>query len=347
MKWYILSSCLILSLLIIFVMNSTEVFFDRSKIPADDEQKGLKDQVVIRFSHVVAENTPKGLAAQKFAELVQKKTHGKVRVEVYPNGILYSDTDELKALQDGKIQMIAPSYSKLTDIVPSLEVLDLPFIFRDDRHVKAIFTGQVGRQLLGMVDQQQIKGMAFWSNGFKQMTSSQTPLIHPSDFKGQSFRVMPGKVITEQFNLLHAKPVVTSFNEVYQSLENHKVDGQENSISNIYSKRIYKLQKYMTISNHGYLGYIVIINQKFWKSLPPEIQDEIQNAMEETTVWILHESTKMNTIQLKEIKDSSPIQIHSLSNDEKKEWMKVFHPLYRDFNDEKSNDLIKKIQNTK
>lgn len=310
----------------------------------DDEQEELKSHITIRFSHVVAENTPKGLAAQKFAELVSEKTKGQVEVEIYQNGILYSDDDEYEALQNGDIQMIAPSFSKLINTVPEWKVLDLPFIFERETQAKAVFTGETSEQLLSMVTDPKVTGLGFWSNGFKQMTSNETALLEPDDFQGQTFRVMPGPIIAEQFRLLKANTIVMSFNEVYQVLETKKIDGQENTLSNIYSNRLYKVQQHLTISNHGYLGYAVMVNEEFWESLPDDIQKKIRQAMIETTKWNMKESVHMNAQQLQEIQKNSPIQIHYLTEQQKQKWLQTFQPLYQKAENEVGNKLIKQIQ---
>lgn len=344
MKGFIITSLITIITVMAFLLFGYGRFGDQKAIPFDDEQKGLKEQIVIRFSHVVAENTPKGLASQKFADLVAKKTDGLVKVEVYPNGILYSDGEEMDALIHGDIQMAAPSFTKMTDIVPQWKVLDLPYIFRDEEHIKSVFTGEVGQDLLNLLDEKNLKGLAFWSNGFKQMTSNKIPLLEPKDFAGQTFRVMAGEVLENQFRLLQATPIVTPFNEVYSSLEKHQVDGQENTISNIYSKRLYKFQKYLTISNHGFLGYAVIVNREFWNRLPPQLQQQVMEAMNETAIWNLYESKRMNEEQLLNIQKSSGLEIFDLSDQQKERWLQQFKPLYQEVGQESGTRLIKRIK---
>lgn len=340
MKWFI-SSSLLTVLLIIAVFSHDPM----PEIEDDDEQQGLNDQIVIKFSHVVAENTPKGLAAEKFAEIIADRTDGKIKVEVFPNEILYSDEKELKALKRGDVQMIAPSYSKMTEVIPEWQVLDLPFIFRDVEHVKNVYTGEVGERLLSKLEKENIKGLALWGNGFKQMTSSNGALIAPEDFSGQRFRIMPSDLIAKQFELLHAIPKAAEFNDVYIALEGNEFDGQENTISNIYSKGFYRLQKDMTVSNHGYLGYSVLMNEEFWNSLEPELQTHIQEAMDETTIWMLHESKEMNDTQFSRMKETSNMKIYELNEKEKEKWRKVFMPLYVTYAAKYGDTWIKDIQN--
>ncbi|MGJ7919164.1 DctP family TRAP transporter solute-binding subunit [Neobacillus sp. LXY-4] len=342
MKTFISISTLTITILIIWISSTT---LQHSKnLVYDDEQEGLKDQIIIRFSHVVAENTPKGLAAQKFADLVQKKTNGKIKVEVYPNGILYPDGEEIDALIRGDIQMVAPTFTKMTEFVPEWKVLDLPFLFQNDEQVENVFTGSIGKELIEKLDEKHMKGMTFWSNGFKQMSSSKGPLITPADFKGQSFRVMPGEMIEKQFWLLHANPVAQPFNSVYHSLEIQELDGQENTISNIYSKGLYKVQDHLTLSNHGYLGYAVIMNSDFWRTLSASEQKQINSALAETSKWIQQESRNMNDAQLEEIKNSSSIQIHTLTKEQQKLWKDAFTPLYKSVEKEIGAEFLYKIQ---
>ncbi len=346
MKYFVITSLLTIIGLVVFILIDTETIFPQKRMTIDEEQQGLENQMTIVFSHVVAENTPKGLAAQKFAELVSNKTNGRVKVEVYPNGILYSDHEELEALKRGDIQMIAPSYTNMTELVPEWKVLDLPFLFRNYDHAKAVFTGETGKELLRFLDNKNMKALAFWSNGFKQMTSSVHPLQEPTDFKNLTFRVMSGDVLKKQFQLLGAKPVTASFTEVYSSLERHLFDGQENTISNIYSKGLYKFQPYLTLSNHGYLGYSVIINNAFWSHIPPDIQLQIIDAMLETTVWNMDESKKMNESQLEEMKRQTDISIYDLPIEAKNRWVEKFQPLYKEVEEQVTNSIVNKIVNT-
>ncbi|MBE1441660.1 DctP family TRAP transporter solute-binding subunit [Paenibacillus sp. OAS669] len=317
-----------------------------SQAPAayDDEQEGFDTQLVIKFSHVVAENTPKGLAAQEFARLVKEKTNDRVKVEVYPNGVLYSEVDEIDALQQGSVQMIAPSFPNLSELLPSWMALDLPFAFPTNEAVQEAFQGEIGSTLFGQLERVNMVGMAFWGNGFKQLTSNIGPIVHPSDLRGQHFRTMRSKLLDAEFRLFDMRTTEMPFNQVYRNLENGTVDGGENSISNIYTKKFYQVQKYLTISNHGYLGYAVLMNRTFWKKLPADIQQQIQEAMEETTEWANQNAILMNQKQLEEIRNESRIQIYTLSLEERKEWMDAWEPIYTQYESYIGTELIKKIR---
>lgn len=321
-------------------------FHDRSsgeEIVYDDDQEGLQDQIVFKFSHVVAENTPKGLAANKFAELVNEKSGGKMKIEVFPNGSLYSDIEEIEALQNGDVQFIAPSTSKLGMLSPEWGVLDLPYAFTDYDAVKKGLHGKIGTQLFDSLKKNQLKGLAYWTNGFKQITTNQGPVKTPDDLKGQDLRIMQSNVIEDQFKLLGAAPHQESFNSTFQLLENNIVDGEENTISNIYSKKFYNVQDYLTISNHGYLGYAVMTDEHFWNAQPPETRRILTEAIQETTEWNETYAEEMNKEQLEEIKKHSSIKIYELSDKEKKDWMKRLDPVYRQYEPIFGRKLIQEL----
>lgn len=343
MKYFVGASMVVMMILISTILIRTSVL-EGKEAAVDDEQIGLQEQIFIRFSHVVAENTPKGRAAQKFAELVAEKTNGRVKVQVFPNGTLYSDDEEIDALVRNDVQMVARSFSKMTELVPEWQMFDIPFLFENYDDVETVFTGDVGNTLLGMLNEDGIKGLSLWSNGFKQMTSNKQPLRKPEDFNGQRFRIMPSMIIEEQFRLLGAEPIVVPFNQVYHALEKNQFEGQENTISNIYSKRLYQLQRYMTISNHGYLGYAVLVNGEFWMKLPKDIRLQVAEAMQETTHWILKESERMNEQQLAEIQENSDIEVYYLTDEERKLWKQHLQPLYEKFRREADPKLVKKVE---
>jgi len=329
--------------LILAIFIAFQSLFSKEDVGKDYEQVGMKDQIIIKFSHVVAENTPKGLAAVHFAKLVDDYTNHRVKVEVFPNQSLYGDQEEIKALLENKVQMIAPSTSTLTDLSPKWLLLDLPYIFPNRDALKEALYGEVGEELLHDLERNHIKGMALWTNHFKQITSN-TPIHTTTDFEGKTFRIMPSKVLKEQFEHFGASTLMLQFNETFTNLEQHKTDSQENTISNIYSKKLYRLQNYLTISNHGFLGYGVLMNQQFWDELPPDIQVQIQRAMQETTEWLWTKSDEMNRQSLLEIERSSSISMYKLSPAEKKQWMNEMTVIYPKFEPIIGAELMNKMK---
>src|SRR5574337_272578 len=242
------------------------------------------DPIVIKFSHVVANDTPKGHAANKFKELAEKYTKGAVKVEVYPNSTLYKDKEELEALQLGSVQMLAPSLSKFGPLgVKEFEVFDLPYIVDNYVELHTVTSGPVGQKLLAKLEARGIKGLAFWDNGFKVL-SANSPIKTPDDLKGKKMRVQSSKVLEEQFREVKALPQVLAFSEVYQALQTGVVDGTENTVSNYYTQKVYEVQKYMTLSDHGYIGYAVIVNKKFWDGLPSNVREPLEKAMKEAKI---------------------------------------------------------------
>lgn len=328
MKYFItisLATVLLIAGFIGYRQNS----FTSDGLPYDDEQVGLQEQIIIHFSHVVAENTPKGLAASRFAELVKEKTKGRVLVQVYPNGILYSDDNELEALKKNEIQMIAPTFSKMTDLLPTWQVLDLPFVFHNEEQVQKLYQNNALKTaLLDELEDEQIKGLDFWHNGFKQIAANDKLIQQVDDFTNLRIRIMPSEMLQQQFTLLRATPVTTSFGNVYTQIEKKGVEAQENTISNLYSKGFHTFEKNITLSNHGILGYAVLMNESFWKKLEPNIQNQIMDALNEMKNWQLMTSHDINQKSLTELKKLPNVTIHTLTKDEKQQWQAQLAPIY-------------------
>ena len=285
--------------------------------------------IVIKFSHVVAANTPKGAAAEKFKELAEKYTDGKVKVEVYPNSTLYKDKEELEALQLGAVQMLAPSNSKFGPIgVREFEVFDLPYILPDLATLRKVTEGPLGAKLLKKLEPKGMTGLAYWDNGFKEMTANKK-LITPDDYKGVKFRVQSSKVLEAQFRALGAIPQVMAFGEVYQALQTGVVDGCENTASNYLTQKFYEVQKDITVSYHAHLQYAVIVNSKFWNGLPPDIRGQLEKAMNEATDYTNSIARKENEDALAEIKKTGKTTLHYPTDAEKKAWQTAMQPTYK------------------
>ena len=299
--------------------------------------------IVIKFSHVVASDTPKGKAADKFKELAEKYTNGKVKVEVYPNSTLYKDKEELEALQLGAVQMLAPSISKFGPIgIKEFEVFDLPYILPDLKALRKVTDGPLGTKLLKLLDAKGMTGLAYWDNGFKQMSANKK-LIDPSDYKGLKFRIQSSKVLEAQFRALGAIPQVMAFSDVYQALQTGVVDGQENTWSNIYTQKMHEVQKYMTVTNHGYIGYAVVVNKKFWDGLPADIRDELSKAMKEATEYGNGASAKDNDEALEAIKKTGKSEIIALTPEQNEAMRKAMMPVYKEVASRVSQPLIEEF----
>ncbi|MCT8138730.1 TRAP transporter substrate-binding protein [Anaerobacillus sp. CMMVII] len=305
---------------------------DSSRIVAvDEELVGLNEKYTLKFSHVVAKNTPKGHAAAYFAELVKEKTDGWVEIQLFPNGVLYDAQEEFEALKKGDVHIIAPAFSEVTIHDRKWTALDLPYLFDNEIMVEQAFEGRIGELLLESFAKKGFMGIAFWDNGFKQLTNNVKPIIYPEDITGLSFRVMPSEALFKTYRILGARAVTYPFNDVYNVLRDGIVDGQENTLSNIYSKGFYQQQRYMTISNHNYLGYVVLVEPEFWSTLPERHQSSIQEAMDEVTMWLRKHAMELNNDMLQRISSTGITEIHEQSEEEKDQWRKVLKPLYDEY----------------
>lgn len=300
------------------------------------------EPIVIKFSHVVAPDTPKGKAADYFQKLVAERTQGKVKVEVYPNSQLYKDKEELEALQMGVVQMLAPSLAKFGPLgVREFEVFDLPYLFDGYNSLHQVTQGSLGKELLKKLESKGILGLGFWDNGFKQMSANK-PLRMPADFKGLKLRIQSSKILDAQMRTLGANPQVMAFSEVYQALQTGVVDGTENPPSNFYTQKMHEVQKYLTLSDHGYLGYAVIVNKKFWEGLPANIRVELEKSMEEATRYANDIAKQENDNALELVKASGKTKVLTLTPEEKAAWRKTLLTVH-ETQDRVPQELIKRI----
>ena len=300
----------------------------------------------IKFSHVVSPNTPKGKAAEYFARRLEKLSEGKIKVKVFPNSSLYNDKAVMMALKLDNVQMAAPSFSKFTSLVPQLQLFDLPFLFKDTKHLHRVLDGEVGTKLKNLVNKKGFVALNYWDNGFKNFSSSLRPLILPKDAKGQKFRIMSSKVLEAQFKVLGANPQVLPFSEVYSALQQGVVDGAENPLSNFYTKKFYEVQSSLTLSSHGYLGYLVVISEKFWKKLPKELKKKVIQAMNEASKKNRELAKELESKYLEGLKvyakNTKKLKIYKLSAKEKAKWRKIMFTIYPQFYDVIGKNLIDK-----
>ena len=288
----------------------------------------LAEPISIKFSHVVAQDTPKGLAAEFFKKRAEELTQGKVKVEVYPNSQLYKDKEEMEALQLGAVQMLAPSLAKFGPLgVKEFEVFDLPFIFNDYDDLHKVTKGPAGKALLDKLAPKGILGRAYCDNGCKSF-SANSPIKTPADLKGKKLRIQNSKVLEEQMRTIKAIPQMLAFSEVYQALQTGVVDGTENPISNFYTQKMHEVQKYMTITDHGYLGYAVIVNKKFWDGLPADIRTQLETALVEATDYANTIAMDMNKKDLESVKASGKTAVTTLTPEERAAFKTAMVPVH-------------------
>ncbi len=285
--------------------------------------------IVIKFSHVVSPDTPKGKGAQRFKELLEERSKGRVKVEVYPNSQLYKDKEELEALQLGSVQMLAPSLAKFGPLgAKEFEVFDLPFLFKDDAAFRNT-TATLGLELFKKLDSKGITGLSYWDNGFHVMSANK-PLHTVADFKGLKMRIQSSKVLDAEMRALGAIPQVMAFSELYQALQSGVVDGTEGTPSNYYTQKIFEVQKHITLSNHGHLAYAVVINKKFYEGLPADIRSVFDSAMRDATLYANAIAATENAMSLDKIKASGKSTVYVPTEAELLEWKKTLMPVHKD-----------------
>lgn len=296
--------------------------------------------VVVKFSHVVAEKTPKGQAALKFKELAEAKLPGKVEVQVFPNSQLFGDGKELEALLLGDVQMIAPSLSKFDRYTKKIQLFDLPFLFDDMDAVDRFQTSEAGQSLLDSIQKRGLQGLAFWHNGMKQLSTNKDQLTRPEHVKGLKFRIQASDVLEAQFKALSANPQKMAFSEVYQALQTGVVDGQENTWSNTYSQKFHEVQKTIAETNHGVIDYMVVTNSKWWNGLPEDIRAGLSEAMAEATVYGNNIAAEFNARDRQLIAEAGKAKIQQLSKEDVAAWRQAMEPVWKKFEGDVGRDLI-------
>ena len=299
--------------------------------------------IVIKFSHVVAIDTPKGKAAEYFKKLAEERTKGRVKVELYPNSSLFKDGEEMEALQLGSVQMLAPSLAKFGPLgVREFEVFDLPYIFDDYNELHKVTQGPVGAALFKKLESKGIVGLAYWDNGFKVMSANK-PIRVPADYKGLKMRIQSSKVLGDEIKALGGIPQVMAFSEVYQSLQTGVVDGTENPPSNFYTQKMQEVQKYLALTDHGYLGYAVIANKKFWDGLPADIRTALDGAMKDATKFANDIAKKENDDSIEAVRKTGKTQILTLTADEKAAMKKALVVVHKENEARVGKDTIAEV----
>ncbi|TVM16892.1 C4-dicarboxylate ABC transporter [Oceanidesulfovibrio indonesiensis] len=295
--------------------------------------------IVVKFSHVVAENTPKGKMANKFRDLVAERMGDKVVVEVYPNSQLFNDDGVLQALLLGDVQLAAPALSKFQKYTDVLQIYDLPFLFKDMEAVECFQQGPQGMKMLQSMSNKGILGLGYLHNGMKQLSSS-SPLRVPEDAAGKKFRIMTSDVLAAQFEAVNAIPLKKPFSEVFTLLQTKAIDGQENTWSNIYSQKFYEVQPYITESNHGLLDYLVVTSVEFWSGLPEDVATELEDTLADALAYGNEESYNLSQQQKQMIIDSGRSEIIELTDEERAKWVEAMKPVWDQFADEIGQENI-------
>jgi C4-dicarboxylate-binding protein DctP len=298
------------------------------------------EPIVIKFAHVVGDDTPKGKGALLFQKLVRERLAGKVDVEVYPNSTLVGDADEMQALLDNKVQMLAPSLSKFIEYSPKLEVFDLPFLFDDEAAVARFQKRETSRELLRSMADRGIYGLAYWNNGLKQLSANQ-PLRNPADAAGLAFRIQPSPVLEAQFAAVDAKAVRLPFSEVSKAMQSGTVQGTEGPWSNMRGQSAGAKQSYVTETNHGVLNYMLVANSEFWTSIPFAVRSELENIVLEVTHTVNAEAASINEREREQLLASGSTTLVTLTPEQRQAWRAKMQPVWKSFEAQIGSDILR------
>ncbi|AGT32404.1 hypothetical protein M493_10715 [Geobacillus genomosp. 3] len=339
--------------LILFIALLSALLFgcsssNSSNSSSDNAKKGGNGypKMTVMFSHVAAENTPKGQAALKFKEVVESKSNGAIQVKVFPSGQLYGDDNEIEALQANNVQIIAPSSAKLSGFEKSFEIFDLPFVFKDSQALYSFEDGEGGKKLLDKLDQYGMIGLGFWPNGFKHITNNKVEIDDPADLKGLKIRTHGGTIINEVYAALGASSAKIAFNETYQALQLGTVDGQENSLVNIQTQRYPEVQKYLTLSGHARSEYILVASKTWWDKLDAKTKELFMEAAKTSAEIGRELEAKLEKEALDQMEKEGKIKIHNLTDGERQKFTDVLQPVFDKWSKEIDPEVLQKAQET-
>jgi C4-dicarboxylate-binding protein DctP len=298
------------------------------------------DPILIKFSHITADSTPKGQGALMFKKLVEERLPDQVEVQVYANSSLYGDGKEMEALLLNEVQMLAPAPSKLEQYTKQLQLFDLMFLFDDVAAAQRFQQSDKGKAMLKSMEDKGITGLAYWLNGMRQFTANK-PLREPADARGLKFRVQPSDLQAAQYTALRAVPRKMAFAEIYQGLQTGVVNAQDNPWSNIYSQKYYEVQQYMTESNHGIGNYLLITNTQFWNGLPAPVRTELEQIIDEVTAEVNRQAEALNEKAKQNVIDTGKSEILVLTDEQRNAWRDAVRPAWKKFEAEIGPDLIK------
>lgn len=334
MKKYVLSLVLPMSLLVLAACGSDETAGGSNEGGAE----GI-EEMTIKLSHVVAENTPKHQGALAFKEYVEAESGGAIEVQIYPNSSLFGDQEEYQNLVANNVQFIIPDLSKLVGNNPAFNVPSLPFLFDDDAEAIAFWDGEKGQEILGSLEGDGVTGLYMWPNGGKHVTNNERVLDSPDDFEGLKFRTQGGQVLEAVYTELGAGSESIPFSELYTALDQGVVDGQENTFSNIESKKLDEVQEYMTVMNHTRVDYGIFTNTEFWNGLDESTKELLEAGLKQATDVAREEAASLNENALELMKDREMVEITELSPEQVEEFRNALQPIYDEFEDKIGSDV--------
>ena len=286
-------------------------------------------EIVIKFSHVTTEATQKGKAAVELMNRVNDEMNGKACMEVFPNSTLYDDDKVLEAMLQGDVQLAAPSLSKFEQFTKVFRLFDIPFMFKNMAAVDEFQNSEAGQAMKESMLRRGLLGLDFWHNGMKQISANK-PLMMPEDAAGLKFRIQPSEVIKAQIAALNASPQPMAFSEVYGALQTGVVDGQENTWSNIYTKKFFEVQDGVTETNHGLIDYMLVTSVDFWDGLPEDVRTQLGTIIQEVTVKNNAEGGDTDAQARQAVLDAGTT-IRELTAEQRQAWVDAMKPVWGEF----------------
>jgi C4-dicarboxylate-binding protein DctP len=283
-------------------------------------------QVLIKVGHDQPEPSTHHQAALKWKELVETRTGGKIKVQVFPSSQLGSGVQMVEQVQAGALEVAILPTAWIAPLAPSVQVLDLPFLFPSRDVAHRVIDGPAGDAILQPLEKVNIKGIVFWESGFKQFTGN-FPIKQPADYKGTKIRTMPAPVIMEQFKAFGATPTMINFSELYSALQQKVVDGQENPIATIANMRFFEVQKHLTLSDHGFIAYVFMINKPFLERLPADQRETLLSTAREASKYQRELIRKAEQAHLEQFRKAG-LEIITLTPEQRSEFEKASRPVY-------------------
>lgn len=329
-----------LTLVITFALAACGSSSEKTEGSTEGTDSDGIQEITIKISHVVAENTPKHQGALKMKEVIEEESGGKIKVQVYPNSSLFGDKDEYQNLVANNVQFIIPDMSKLVGNDPGFNIPAMPFLFESDEAANAFWDGDKGKEIFQRLEKDGVLGLAMWPNGAKHMTNDKKPITKPEDLEGMKIRTQGGQLLEAIYAELGAGSASIPFGELYTALQQGTVDGQENTFSNIESKKFDEVQKYMTIMGHTRVDYSLLTNTKFWDSLNEETKAIVQKGVDEGTKLARESALQLNEDALAKLKENGQVEINELTEDEIAAFKEALAPVYDEYAEIIGKDII-------
>jgi C4-dicarboxylate-binding protein DctP len=304
------------------------------------QQPGGK--VVIKFSHNQQTITPPHKAAEMFKQMVEQRTNGYYEVQIYPAQQLGGIRDQVEGTILGTIEVTQQTPATVSLFVPKVMVLDFPFLWTDEEAMWKMLDGPLGEELLQSLEAKGLKGVDFWSSGFKNFTSGRKLIRTPDDFKGMKIRVIPSPLLSAQYETWGASPTPVDFKELYTALQQGLVDGQENPPGTIVDVKLHEVQKYMTESRHGFLHYIMMFNKKWFDAQPKANQEILTQAMKEAGRWERKAMRDRDAEATRRIKEAG-VQVTALTPQAREQFRQLSLKVHERFADRVDKAYLRRL----